>query len=84
MHLVTPFNLASFPLNLCQPTTSTASYAGSFKAYKTVHTSSALSLNRQEEGKNIKGKMLGKEQLKTQRNQFNVVSLGVCNWERQK
>ena len=49
-----------------------------------LHTSSALSLNRQEEGKNIKGKILGKEQLKTQRNPFNVTSLGVCNRERQK
>lgn len=44
----------------------TLSNLASFKAHQTVHTSSALSLNRQEERKNIKGKILGKEQLKTQ------------------
>lgn len=60
--------------------------ARSFKAYKSVHTSPALPLNRQEEGKKKKKreKTLGKEQLKPQRNPFNVMSLGGCNWERQK
>lgn len=48
--------------------------ARNFTAYKTVHCLSAFSLNRQEEVKHIKGKMLQQQQLKTQRSPFNVIN----------
>lgn len=71
MHLVTPSNLASFPLNLCQPYLPHPQHPEFQSIQNCAYLICSLTKQTGRREKH-KGEILGKEQLKTQRNPFNV------------